>query len=67
MVRRNDFSRDKLVHEFGIGVREELVLCDARVLPPPRVYLRLGWRHAGNLFSLSLLHLYFFFLSPIAA
>ncbi|XP_028756822.1 protein argonaute 5-like isoform X2 [Neltuma alba] len=37
MVRRNNFSRDRLVHEFGINVNEQLAVCDARVLPPPRL------------------------------
>ncbi|KAI9076228.1 hypothetical protein K1719_041801 [Acacia pycnantha] len=37
MARRNNFNRDKLVQEFGIKVSEELALCDARVLPPPRL------------------------------
>ncbi|KAI4334305.1 hypothetical protein L6164_019015 [Bauhinia variegata] len=36
MVRRNNFSRDELVHkEFGIQVTEELALIEARVLPAP--------------------------------
>ncbi|XP_050281799.1 protein argonaute 5-like isoform X2 [Quercus robur] len=36
MVKRNDFSRGKLVHEeFGIEVREGLTTVDARVLPSP--------------------------------
>lgn len=37
MVRRNSFNRDKFVREFGIQASEELALCDARVLPPPRL------------------------------
>jgi len=40
MVKRNDFSRGKLVHEeFGIEVREGLTTVDARVLPSPMVIL----------------------------
>ncbi|KAL3579627.1 hypothetical protein D5086_017462 [Populus alba] len=36
MVRQNDYSRNALVrNEFGIQVKEELTLVDARVLPPP--------------------------------
>ncbi|KAG5248301.1 protein argonaute [Salix suchowensis] len=36
MVRQNDFSRNVLVrNEFGIQVKEELAVVDARVLPPP--------------------------------
>ncbi|KAF7823308.1 protein argonaute 5-like isoform X1 [Senna tora] len=35
MVRQNNFNGDKHAHEFRIQVREELSLCEARVLPPP--------------------------------
>ncbi|CAK7332085.1 unnamed protein product [Dovyalis caffra] len=36
MVRQNDYGRNELVrNEFGIQVKEELALVDARVLPPP--------------------------------
>jgi hypothetical protein len=38
MVRRNNFNGNSLVNaEFGIKVREEQSLVDARVLPPPMV------------------------------
>jgi eukaryotic translation initiation factor 2C len=40
MVRQNDYSRNVLVRdEFGIQVKEELTLVDARVLPPPMVII----------------------------
>lgn len=40
MVRQNDFSRNVLVrNEFGIQVKEELAVVDARVLPPPMVIM----------------------------
>ncbi|KAK9279006.1 hypothetical protein L1049_012681 [Liquidambar formosana] len=38
MVRQNNYSGDELVgREFGIQVRDELTLVDARVLPAPRL------------------------------
>ena len=38
MVRVNNFQGDDLVDkEFGIQVKNELALVDARVLPPPMV------------------------------
>jgi hypothetical protein len=38
MVRRNNFKGDSLVTtEFGIQVKEEQPLVEARVLPPPMV------------------------------
>lgn len=48
MVKRNNFPRDKVAQEFGIQVMEQLVLCEARVLPPPVVYtiaydLEISW------------------------
>lgn len=33
------FNADNVAKEFGINVREELALVDARVLPPPTVYI----------------------------
>ncbi|KAJ1431083.1 Argonaute linker 2 domain [Sesbania bispinosa] len=35
IVREHNFNIDKYVREFGINVREDLALVDARVLPPP--------------------------------
>ncbi|CAK8576282.1 unnamed protein product [Lathyrus sativus] len=35
IVKQHHFNTDKVVKEFGINVREELALVDARVLPPP--------------------------------
>ncbi|KAK9279607.1 hypothetical protein L1049_013286 [Liquidambar formosana] len=38
MIRQNNYSGDELVgKEFGIQVRDELTLVDARVLPAPRL------------------------------
>lgn len=37
---KNDFSSNVLVRdEFGIQVKDELALVDARVLPPPMVIM----------------------------
>ncbi|KAJ1385501.1 Ribonuclease H-like superfamily [Sesbania bispinosa] len=35
IVREHNFNTDKFVREFGINVREDLALVDARVLPTP--------------------------------
>ncbi|RDX94875.1 Protein argonaute MEL1, partial [Mucuna pruriens] len=35
VVRQSNFSTDKFVRTFGIKVKEELTLIEARVLPPP--------------------------------
>ncbi|KAJ1397794.1 Ribonuclease H-like superfamily [Sesbania bispinosa] len=35
IVREHNFNTDKFVREFGINVREDLALVNARVLPPP--------------------------------
>ncbi|KAI5388901.1 protein argonaute 5 [Lathyrus oleraceus] len=35
IVKQHHFNTDNVVKEFGINVREELALVDARVLPPP--------------------------------
>ncbi|KAF1897375.1 hypothetical protein Lal_00035079 [Lupinus albus] len=35
ILRQNNFNTDKLVHDFGIQVKEELATIEARVLPPP--------------------------------
>lgn len=35
IVTQHRFNADKVAKEFGINVREELALVDARVLPPP--------------------------------
>ncbi|CAI8616294.1 unnamed protein product [Vicia faba] len=35
IVKQHHFNTDKVAEEFGINVREELALVDARVLPPP--------------------------------
>jgi hypothetical protein len=38
MVKRNNYNGEQLVNkEFGIQVRDEMALVDARVLPPPMV------------------------------
>ncbi|OIW05841.1 hypothetical protein TanjilG_23627 [Lupinus angustifolius] len=43
ILRKNNFNTDKLVHDFGIQVNEELATIEARVLPPPRlVYHQTG-------------------------
>lgn len=39
IVKQHNFNTDKFVREFGIKVREDLTLVDARVLPPPMVYM----------------------------
>lgn len=38
-MKQHHFNTDNVVKEFGINVREELALVDARVLPPPTVYI----------------------------
>ena len=54
MVRQNNFNRDKLVNEeFGIQVREELALVDARVLPPPTVAMALHFSMLIHFFIFS--------------
>ncbi|CAL0304042.1 unnamed protein product [Lupinus luteus] len=35
ILRQNNFNTDKLVHDFGIQINEELATVEARVLPPP--------------------------------
>ncbi|KAF3455136.1 hypothetical protein FNV43_RR05584 [Rhamnella rubrinervis] len=35
MVKKNGYSADEIVKEFGIRVREDLMMVDARVLPCP--------------------------------
>lgn len=37
-MKQHGFKTDKVVREFGIDVREDLALVDARVLSPPTVY-----------------------------
>lgn len=37
MVNHNGFNVDEVAADFGIRIKEELTLVDARVLPPPRV------------------------------
>ncbi|OIW08525.1 hypothetical protein TanjilG_03201 [Lupinus angustifolius] len=43
ILRQNNFNTDKLVHDFGIQIKEELATVEARVLPPPTlVYHQTG-------------------------
>ena len=37
MVQVNNFEGDEHVKQFGIQVKKELALVEARVLPPPMV------------------------------
>ncbi|XP_027345227.1 protein argonaute 5 isoform X5 [Abrus precatorius] len=37
IVGQNNFNADKFVRDFGIRVKEDLALINARVLPPPRL------------------------------
>lgn len=37
IVKHHNFNTDAFVREFGIRVREDPALVDARVLPPPTV------------------------------
>ena len=37
MVKKNSYSGEGLVREFGIQVNSEMTLVNARVLPPPTV------------------------------
>lgn len=39
MVGCNNYNNDNLVKEFGLRVKAEPALIDARVLPPPMVIL----------------------------
>lgn len=39
IVKQHNFNNDKFVREFGISVKEDPTLLNARVLPPPRVYI----------------------------
>ncbi|XP_057456038.1 protein argonaute 5 isoform X3 [Lotus japonicus] len=37
IVKQHNFNNDKFVREFGISVKEDPTLLNARVLPPPRL------------------------------
>ena len=48
-MKQHHFNIDKVVREFGINITEELALVNARVLPPPTVYIGLCLIKFGKL------------------
>lgn len=66
MVKQSNFNGDQLIKdEFGMQVREDMALVDARVLPPPLVMICLHF-YSGTISVIELVFLLMFVLNGTA-